>query len=198
MKKLLLLVAGLFLFLTGCGSDDDNSTDMPQSVPQNFSLDNNNYSLLAFQGITEAKMEGVYTFNGIAYTRSQVTLIGMIGFTTTATVSFDLYYKSNMSIAGTYEIYDDIEGEENYEQYMEGRDRSCEGWTSAGVVFQNMGGDQLHANNPSGNVTITVNGPNNYTIQYTGNFKLYEDGFTFVRNVPASVNITGDVQVHTQ
>lgn len=198
MNKLFLWIAASFLLIsTGCGSDDDNSTHVPQSAPQTFSFDNNNYSLLAFQGITEAKMVGTYTFNGIAYTRSQVTLIGMIGFTTTATVSFDLYYKSDQTIAGTYPIYDAIDGEENYEEYMQGRDRSCEGWTSAGVVFQNMGGDQLHSNNPGGNITVTVNSANNYTIQYNGNFKLYDDGFTFVRNVPASVNVTGDVQIHT-
>lgn len=197
MKKLLFLTAGMLLLLTGCGSDDNNS-DVPQSVPQTFSLDNNNYSLLAFQGITEAKVVGTYTFNGINYTRSQLTIIGMIGFATTGTVSFDLYYKSDQSIGGTYVIYDAVDGEENYEEYMEGRDRSCEGWTSAGVVAQTMTGDQMHSNNPSGNITVTVNSTNNYTIQYTGNFKQYDDGFTFVRNVPAAVNITGDVQVYTQ
>ena len=129
MKKLLFLVAGFFLLLTGCGSDDDSS-EAAQTIAQTFSVDNNNYSLLPMQGLTEGKMEDVYTFNGIAYTRSQVSVVGMIGFATTATVSFDLYYKSNMSIARTYPIYDNVADDDNFDEYMVSRDRACMGWTT--------------------------------------------------------------------
>jgi len=194
MKKLLLLAAGMFLTLTSCGGDDDPAYVPPTT--QSFSFDDGSYNLLAFQGITEIKQENVLTANGNVYDRSAITIIGMLGFTETATVSFDLYYRDGQSIAGTYTIFDDIDGEDAFDDFISPLQRGCLGWTSMGVIFNTSGGDPVQANNPGGTVTIVANSANNYTIQYNGNYKLYNDGFDFVRNVPCSINVTGEVVIN--
>jgi hypothetical protein len=192
MKKLLLFPAAFLLLLTSCGGDDDPAYVPPAA--QTFMFDDNNYSLLAFQSITEVKMENALTAGGNSYDRSSINVIGMIGFTETATVGFDLYYRHGLSIAGTYTIYDDVDGEDTFDDFIAPIERSCLGWLTTGVVFHNNSGtDFFRANNPSGTVTITANSANNYTIQYSGNFKNYDDDINFVRNVPVSVNVTGDV-----
>ena len=193
MKKLFLLAA-LFVFAS-CSNDDDNPAYVPPTA-QSFPLDDGNYSLLAFQSITEVKLENALTSGVNSYDRSTITIIGMYGFTETATISFDLYYKNGQSVAGTYPIFDDVEGD-FFEEFIGPLQRGCLGWTTLGVVFEgNSGAEPFRSNNPSGTVTITANSANNYTIQYNGNFKLYDNTLDFVRNVPCSVNVTGDVIIN--
>lgn len=187
-------MAGLFLF-SGCSNDNDDETPPVIPVPQSFMLDNHNYSLLGFQGLTEIKMGGVYTIEGVNYDRSTITVTGMNGLTETGMVSFDLYYKTGTSMAGTYQIDDSLDDIDLFQNLLSAQERACMGWVSSGVIFNMGGGDPLNSRNPSGTVTVTVNSATNYTVGYTGNFKLYENGFDFVRNVPCSVAVTADAYI---
>lgn len=196
MKKLPVLFSALFLILTACGGNDDDNNNIPPVVQQSFSFDGQTYNLLGAQGITEAKMENVMDIDGVQYDRSTISLIGLQGFVKTATMSFDVYYKHGMTVAGTYNIFDDID-ESSFDTYLGARDRACLGWVSQAAAFDNMSGVDTSANNPSGTVTIVTNSPTNYTVQYTGNFKVYDDGFTFVRNAPTVVNVTGAVYIQS-
>jgi hypothetical protein len=190
MKKLLLIPV-LFLFLISCGnSDDDNNT--PPVVPQSFNFDGQTYNLLGTQGITEGRMTNVFDIDGTLYDRSTISVIGLQGFTNSGTVSFDLYYKHGMSVAGTYNIFTESDSETDFAEFIQPLDRGCMGWISMATSFTSGGGN-VSANNPGGTVKVIANSPTNYTIQFNGNFKVYEDGFTFVRNAPAVVNVTGNV-----
>jgi len=192
-KNILFGICGLLL-LTGCSSSDDAPT--PPAAPS-FTFDNSTYSLLGAQGITEARMQHVFDIDGVFYNRSSITLIGLIGFSKTATVSFDLYYKDGMSVGGTYTIYqEEDDNMVDFQDYMVPLNRACMGWTTAGYAVNMSNSDETSANNPSGTVKITVNSPTNYTIQYSGNFRVYVDGFTFVRNAPTAINVTGTVEIH--
>lgn len=193
MKQFFVLVPILFLLLTSCGSDDEN--EVPVTTNQTFNLDNHTFSLLGNQGINELVMTNVYTINNISYNRSTLTLTGMNGFTESAIVSFDLYYKAGMSIAGTYTIYAD-EDESFFDDFLAPLDRGCLGWLTSGVIFPFATGQQIRSNNPTGTVKIIVNSPTNYTIQYTGNFRIYNDDFTVNRNVPSVINCTGNVVIN--
>jgi hypothetical protein len=55
--------------------------------------------------------------------------------------------------------------------------------------------EMTNGNNPTGTVQVIVNSPTNYTLKYDGDFRLYENGFDFVRNMPADVNVTSDVTI---
>ena len=188
MKNLIVFTSSLFLLLAGCSSDD-NST--PPVASPSFTFDNQTYSVLPTSGINEIRQST--TFNDVAYNRSSISVIGMIGFSQTATISFDLFYRQGMSIAGTYTIYDNEDTGTGFEDYITPLDRACMGWTSMGAVFLTSGTEPLNANNPVGTVTITVNSPNNYKIHYVGNYRIYDDNFVVVRNVPCTMDITGTV-----
>lgn len=188
------MAISLSLTFSSCNSDDDPPYVAPTT--QSFSFDEGSYNLIGFQSITEIKQENVITADGNSYDRSAITIIGMLGFTETATVSFDLYYRDGQSIAGTYTIFEDVDGGEAFDEFISPLQRGCLGWTSMGTIFNTSGGDPVQANNPSGTVTIVADSANNYTIQYTGNYKLYDDALDFVRNVPCSVNVTGDVVIN--
>jgi hypothetical protein len=187
MKNLMLISSCLLLFLTGCNSGDNNPPVTPPTA--SFTFDNQNYSVLPSQGINEMQMNNFVTFNDIPYNRSQISIIGLLGFSQTASIAFDLYYREGTSIAGTYTI--DDEESSSFEDFVAPLDRGCMGWTSMGGVF-GMSGEGVNANNPQGTVTITVNSPNNYTIHYVGNFRIYED-FEVVRTVPCVMDVTGPV-----
>jgi hypothetical protein len=192
-KNILFAICGLLLILTGCSGSDDAPTP---PITQSFTFDNSTYSLLGTQGIVEAKMEHVFDIDGVFYNRSSISVIGLIGFSKTATVSFDLYYKDGMSVGGTYTIYQEDDSMTSFEDFMSPLDRACMGWTTAGYAVNMSNSTDFSANNPSGTVKVIVNSPTNYTLQYSGNFRVYDDGFTFVRNAPTTVNVTGTVDIH--
>lgn len=186
MKNFILISSCLFLFLTSCNSSDDAPPVPP--VPS-FSFDSQTYSVLPTEGINEMQLNNFSVFNDIPYNRSQISIIGMVGFSQTASIAFDLYYREGTSIAGTYTIDDNEDG--SFEDFLAPLDRGCMGWTSMGGTF-GLSGEGISSNNPQGTVTITVNSPNNYTIHYVGNFRIYED-FAIVRNVPCLMDVTGTV-----
>jgi len=192
MKKALLCASGMFLFLLGCSSSDD-AAPAPVVTPS-FTFDNQTYSVIPSSGINELRQQT--TFNDVVYDRSSITVVGMIGFAQTATMSFDLYYRHGESIAGTYPIYDSETSDAGFDDYITPLSRACLGWTSLGNVFMTSGADPVNANNPHGTVTVTANSPTNYTIHFVGDFKIYDDNFEVVRNVPCSMNVTGPVVVH--
>lgn len=189
MKKLIVL-AGLVLFLTSCSSDNNTT---PTPVNPSFTFDNQTYTLLPGQGINEIQQNGFITFNDIPYNRSSISIIGMLGFAQTSTISFDLYYREGTTLAGTYTIYDTDNDNLGFEDFVSPLNRGCMGWTSMGEAYPIAGGQSVNANNPAGTVTITVNSANNYTIQYNGNFRIYNDDFAVVRTVPCVMNVTGAV-----
>ncbi|HMJ45719.1 MAG TPA: membrane lipoprotein lipid attachment site-containing protein, partial [Ferruginibacter sp.] len=122
MKNILFAICGLLL-LTGCNNTDDAPTP---PATQSFNFDNNTYSLLGSQGITEARMQHVFDIDGVFYNRSNISLIGLIGFSRTATVSFDLYYKDGMSVGGTYTIYqEEDDNMVDFQDYLTPLDRAC-------------------------------------------------------------------------
>lgn len=189
MKKTILFVPLFLLLLTGCGSDD---APIPPVVTQSFTFDNTNYSVLASQGIHEIKMNDVITTDGgVHYDRSTLTISGMYGFTTVSSISFDLYYKMGQSIAGTYTIDDDEDS--GFEDFISPLDRACMGWTTSAGSFSS-GSEGVQSHNPSGTIKVIANSPTNYTIQYNGNFKVY-DGFDFIRNAAVTMNVTGPVDI---
>lgn len=188
MKKVLILLTAIVLM--GCSSDDDNSNSSGSS----FNFDGDVYQLIEGMGMVEIFMPEVVEANGETYDRSSITITGMQGTTSTATISFDLYYKTGTSIAGTYNIYDsEDDGGQNFEDFLEGQNRGCMGWTSAAAVFSMSGSDIITGNNPTGSVQVIVNSPTNYTLKYNGNFRLYDFELNFVRNMPANINVSSNV-----
>lgn len=194
MKKLLLFPV-LFLMLSACGGSDDNN-NIPPVVTQSFNFDGETYNLLGVEGITEGVFEDAFNIGGTQYDRSTINIIGLQGFAKTGTVSFDVYYKHGMTVAGTYTIFDDID-QTDFETYLGARDRACLGWISQASSFNNMSGIDISSNNPSGTLKVIANSPTNYTVQYSGNFKVYENGFDFVRNAPAVIDVTGNVYLQS-
>ncbi|MBF0693641.1 MAG: hypothetical protein IR153_01120 [Flavobacterium sp.] len=190
MKKLILFLAALAI--VGCSDDDDNSSN--SSAGTSFSFDGTTYQLVPQAGMSEIVMEDVADYNGVAYDRSTISIVGMNGTSQTATVSFDLYYKSGTSVEGTYAIYDQEADETgDFEEFLDGQNRGSMGWTSMGMVFNINTSAMTSGNNPTGTVKVVKNSANNYTLTYNGNFRMYQNGFTFVRNMPASINVVSNV-----
>lgn len=192
MKKILLITACLALVLTSCTRD--NATPPPPPGPT-FTLDSQTFMLLAAQGITEYKTPTPYPISGINYLRSTISVTGLLGFSKSGTVSFDLYHREGTSVAGTYTIYD-ADSTPGFQDFLAPLERGCMGWTSVGVIINLANNAYASSNNPLGTVTIIVNTPTNYTVQYTGNFREYDTNFNIVRTVPASVNVTAPVDIH--
>jgi hypothetical protein len=190
MKNIILSASVFLLILTSCNSDDDQP-QQPVITPS-FTFDNQTYSVLPAQGINEQQMDNFITLNDIPYDRSQISIIGMLGFGQTATIAFDVYHREGASIAGTYNIYDDDDSNVGFEDFVTPLDRGCMGWTSLAGSY-GISGEGVNANNPEGTVTITVNSTNNYTIHYVGNFRIYNDDFEIERTVPCTMNVTGVV-----
>jgi hypothetical protein len=190
MKKLILLFTAIAM--VGCSNDDDSSDT---SAGTSFSLDGDQYQLLDEAGMSEIVMADAYEVDGVSYDRSTITVTGLNGMTTTGSVSFDLYYKTGTSVAGTYTIYNpENEDSVGEEFFLTGQDRVCMGWTSMASIFTFDGGiDMNNANNPEGTVEVIVNSATNYTLKYNGNFRVYENGFDFVGNMPADINVVSDV-----
>jgi len=187
----------IFLFLTaavmiGC-SDDDSSSNSTGGTSFNF--DGTTYQLQPGMdmNMSEIIMSDVMEFNGETYDRSTLSVTGINGMSASATVSFDLYYKSGTSVAGTYTIYDnEADDTGDFEDFLATQERGCMGWTSAGMAFTMGDGNMVSGNNPTGTVKVIVNSATNYTLIYEGNFREY-DGFDFVRNIPTNIHITSNV-----
>lgn len=191
MKKIILLFAAITL--VSCSDDDNSSSSTGGST---FDLDGAEFELQQGVNMTEIKMADVFEVNGESYDRSTVTITGLAGMSSTATVAFDLYYKSGTSIEGTYNIDDtDFENTDSFQDFLAANGRGCMGWTSAGVIFSLNGGGMTRGNNPGGTVKLIVNSATKYTVKYDGNFKIYDDELEFVRNMPADINITDDVTI---
>ncbi len=192
MKKLILFFTAVAM--VGCSSDDDSSNSGGGTT---FSFDETEYQLQPGVSMTEIIMAEVIDVNGESYDRSTISVTGVSGTSSTASITFDLYYKTGTSVAGTYNIYDsEADGSTDFNDFLEGQNRGCMGWTSAGIIFSLSGGTSMTSgNNPTGTVEVIVNSESNYTLKYNGNFRLYNNGFDFVRNMPANINVTSDVMI---
>jgi hypothetical protein len=125
------------------------------------------------------------------YNRNTFIINGIKGMTDVATVTFDLFLKSGQSLAGDYQISTD-QDEDNpidLENILASQNRACLGWTSLVAKTNIISQSSVSGNAPTGTVKIISNGGNNYTIQYTGNFKNIDQ----VENIQVTMNITGAV-----
>ena len=189
MKKILLFFSAIAI--VSCSSDDDSSTENNST---SFRYDGTAFQLQPSMGISEIIMPRVTESNGQFYDRSTISLTGLNGMTSTATVSFDLYYKTGTSVGGTYIIHDtEVSNAIDFDEFLAIDGRASLGWTSAGVIFSMGSGSMTSGNNPTGSVQIIVNSPTNYTVKYIGNFREYNGDFEVVRNLPAEINVTGDI-----
>lgn len=177
------------VFFFSCTSDDSSSSGGTTFKVNNetFTMQPSGGIIILNQDLTSQNMK-----------RSSFTVTGLKGFSKTASVSFDLYRKPTESISGTYTVYDtDNAGSDDIETYVQTNNRGCLGWTSSLQVV-NIMSQQIEnsANNPTtaATITITDNGNNSYTIQYNGNYRIYDDNFVVTGTVPVQMNVTGTAQ----
>jgi hypothetical protein len=182
-KSILFLSFAVFLF--SCSSDSSSSGGTTFKVNnETFTMQPSGGIILLSQDLTSQNMK-----------RSSFTVTGLMGTSKTASVSFDLFRKPTESISGTYTIYDtDDASSDDIEAFIQTNNRGCLGWTSSLQVV-NITSQQIEnsANNPNtaATITITDNGNNSYTIQYTGNYRNYDDNFVVTGTVPVEMNVTG-------
>lgn len=186
-KSILFLSFAVFLF--SCSSDDSSS-----SGGTTFKVNNETFTMPSSGGIILLN-QNLPSQNMV---RSSFTVTGLIGTSKTASVSFDLFRKPTESISGTYTVYDtDDAGSDDIETFIQTNNRGCLGWTSSLQVV-NIMSQQIEnsANNPTtaANITITDNGNNSYSIQYTGSYRKYDDNFVVTGTVPVEMNVTGTAQ----
>jgi hypothetical protein len=189
MKKLAFLVlvcASAFLF-NSCSDSDSDSTQNLTS----FVVDGVTYDLPATQGIVNVVSPNAIEVNGSMYNRNTFIINGIKGMTDVATVTFDLFLKSGQSLAGDYQISTDQDDDNpiDLENILASQNRACLGWTSLIAKTNIISESSVSGNAPTGTVKIISNGGNNYTIQYTGNFKNIDQ----VGNIQVTMNITGAV-----
>ena len=188
MKKLVFLLVCISAFLFNSCSDSDS--DSPQNSTS-FVVDGITYDLPATQGIVNVVSPDAIEVNGSMYNRNTFIINGIKGMTDVATVTFDLFLKSGQSLAGDYQISTD-QDEDNpidLENILASQNRACLGWTSLVAKTNIISQSSVSGNAPTGTVKIISNGGNNYTIQYTGNFKNIDQ----VGNIQVTMNITGAV-----
>ncbi|WP_396182835.1 hypothetical protein [Flavobacterium sp.] len=188
MKKLVFLLVCISAFLFNSCSDSDS--DSPQNSTS-FVVDGITYDLPATQGIVNVVSPDAIEVNGSMYNRNTFIINGIKGMTDVATVTFDLFLKSGQSLAGDYQISTD-QDEDNpidLENILASQNRACLGWTSLVAKTNIISQSSVSGNAPTGTVKIISNGGNNYTIQYTGNFKNIDQ----VENIQVTMNITGAV-----
>ncbi|MFN3754871.1 hypothetical protein [Flavobacterium sp.] len=183
-KSILFLSFAVLLF--SCSSDDSSS-----SGGTTFKVNNETFTIQPSGGII-LLTQNIPAQNMV---RTSFTVSGLKGTSKTASVSFDLFRKPTESISGTYTIYDtDDAGSDDMETFIQTNNRGCLGWTSSLQVV-NIMSQQIEndANNPTtaATITITDNGNNSYTIQYTGSYRKYDDNFVVTGTVPVEMNVTG-------
>ena len=143
--------------------------------------------MLPQNGISKTVTQNVFNLNGYSYNRNTITITGLNGFTVAA-LSFDLYVRAGQAIAGTFPIYDSQSDDtSSFDEYLTPLDRACLGWTSSAST------GQFSCNNPLGSIKIIENNAQNYTIQFSNNFRTYNSDFIVQSNIPAVINITGNV-----
>lgn len=190
MKKhfqiIALFLAGSLL-LTSCSSSDD-------STPANqFKIDGQSFTVSPVYGLGEIKMDNILTEQGQTFDRSSISLNGING-TTIGMVGFDLFYKDGLPVEGVYNIAETTDDyEDDFYSLLLAQQKQCLGWTSQCAVSQVGAAFSINANNPTGTVTVTNNGNNNYRIQYNGNFREYDSNFQISRTVPVVIDITSNV-----
>lgn len=192
MKNLLKSTLVLFvisLLFQSCSS----SEEVESLVSNQISIDGQLYNTLPSNSVVELRMNNL-NIDGQVYDRSSISITGIAG-TTIATVSFDLYYKDGLPVAGTYNIDQTLDNDSDFFDNLLVAQKLCLGWTSMCAVTQAGSSSFLiNANNPTGTVKVVNNGNNNYTIQYNGNYKKYNN-FQVIGTVPVVINITTDVVV---
>jgi hypothetical protein len=192
MKNLLKSTLVLFvisLLFQSCSS----SEEVESLVSNQISIDGQLYNTLPSNSVVELRMNNL-NIDGQVYDRSSISITGIAG-TTIANVSFDLYYKDGLPVAGTYNIDQTLDNDSDFFDNLLVAQKLCLGWTSMCAVTQAGSSSFLiNANNPTGTVKVVNNGNNNYTIQYNGNYKKYNN-FQVIGTVPVVINITTDVVV---
>lgn len=186
-KTILFLSFAVSLF--SCSSDDSSS-----SGGTTFKVNNETFTMQPSGGIILLN-QSLPSQNMV---RSSFTVTGLKGTSKTASVSFDLFRKPTESISGTYTVYDtDDASSDDIATFVQTNNRGCLGWTSSLQVVNIMSQEvENSANNPTtaATITITDNGNNSYTIEYTGNYRKYDDNFVETGTVPVQMNITGTAQ----
>lgn len=188
LKTTLVLFLSTFLFQSCSSSDDKNSAN------NQVSIDGESYSVPS-GSVIELKMDNM-TYDSQLFDRSSIVITGIKG-SRIATVSFDLFYFDGLPIEGTYTINNVLDDDYEFYQDFFNNQKLCAGWTSACAVEELDGNFLINSNNPTGTVTVTNNGNNNYTIQYNGNYKIYDDSFNEIGSVPVVLDITSDVIVQS-
>lgn len=187
MKKNFTL--GFFLMalftIISCDNDDDSNNSA------SFKVDGVTYRLPPMEGINRLQMLNALEIDGNIYNRNTLIITGLNGLSSAAVVTFDLFLKQGQSLAGDYQISTD-QDEDNpteMENILSTQDRACLGWTSL-ISTTNLNSQAtVSGNAPTGMIKVISNGGNNYTIQYSGNFKKIDE----VTNISVEMNLTGVV-----
>ena len=200
MKKLLVIAFGLFLTLAGCSSSGSSAPVAPVVPAQStFMIDGKTF-IVAAQPTAIRDLKGPITINNTPYIRSTLLIVGLNGSTEVGQISFDVYYKVGQNFGGTYQFYNALSPNTTpfYDTLLT-TNSGCFSWmTSASINVMGSTTPAPLFNNPIGSVTLTPNSPTNYSIAYSGNFRSYNTtNLAFIRNVPVSINLTGDVTVQT-
>lgn len=186
MKKLIFLLVCNSAFLFNSCSDSDSDT--PQNTNStSFVVDGETYELATTQGIVNIVSPEPIEVNGSFYYRNTLIISGVKGLTDVATVTFDLFISESLSLAGEYQISTDQDDENpvDLENILANQNRACLGWTSLIAKTNIISQNSTSGNAPSGILKIVSNGGNNYTIQYTGNFKKIDQ----VGNIQVTMNL---------
>lgn len=193
MKKVLksLFLLSSFILLSCSSNDDETSTVVNTNQ---FKVDGQFYSLLPVSSVVDLRMNDMNIENNI-YDRSSITINGLNG-SNIAVATFDLYYKDGLPLTGTYNIDDTLNSDSDFYENLHLSQKLCLGWTSMCNVTQAGNSSSLiNANNPTGTVTVTNNGNNNYTIKYDGYYKKYNNDFQIIGTIPVKIDITTNVLV---
>lgn len=190
MKKIAFLLLCISTFLFSSCSDSDSDT--PQNTNStSFVVDGETYELATTQGIVNIVSPEPIEVNGSFYYRNTLIISGVKGLTDLATVTFDLFISESLSLAGEYQISTDQDDENpvDLENILADQNRACLGWTSLIAKTNIISQNSTSGNAPSGTLKIVSNGGNNYTIQFTGNFKKIDQ----VGNIQVTMNLTRGV-----